>query len=265
MEALANEANSVSDQEMWWSQFTDTVGTAAQAGTFVGGTKRLAALKNRLERTSKNNDLLAHITFTHMSVDYAEQLQAENADFSSIQNAWLKQLESFVQKYPNSSNAAEAMLQLALAKEFAGEDDEANQWYTKIVADFRGSPLSAKAAGAKRRLEIAGKQMKLEGRTIDGKAFDISRLQGKPVVLHYWATWCEPCKQDMKRLAELQKDFDGEFEVVGVNVDSQPEQVTQYFRSTPPKWTHLYESGGTRQPHCIGNGCFHLASDVANR
>ena len=245
LEALAGEANTVADREMWFMQYADSVGTAAQSGTFPGGTDRLSKLRKQLEKTSSNKELLSHVSFLHMSADYAERLQEKDADFSKVQEGWLKELETFIRKYPNSSNSAEAMLQLALAKEFAGEESEANQWYTKIVKDFKGSPLSGKAAGAKRRLELVGKTMQLKGRAIDGKTFDIGNLRGKTVVVHYWATWCEPCKQDMELMKDLLKEYqtDG-LEIVGVNLDSQTEELTRYFRSERPLWTHLYEEGG---------------------
>ena len=245
LEALSKEANSVTDREMWLMQYVDTVGTASQAGAFPGGTQRLATLRKRLESTSSNKELLAHLVFTHMSADYAERLQGEDVDFSKVQDGWLQELESFIKTYPRSNNAPEAMLQLALAQEFAGEEEKANTWYTKIVTDFRGSPLAGKAAGAKRRLELVGKSLELNGRTIDGKQFDIGNLRGKTVVVHYWATWCEPCKQDMELMQDLLKEYkqDG-LEIVGVNLDSQTDDLARHFRSQRPQWTHLYEQGG---------------------
>ena len=245
LEDLANAANSVSDRDMWWMQFADTVGTAAQSGTYPEGTRRLKALRNALERSSKNSKLLSHVTFTHMSAEYAEQLQEEDADFAEVQDAWLVRLESFIKKYGESEDAPEAMLQLALAKEFAGEERDANRWYTRIVKDFGDSPLAAKAAGAKRRLECVGKPFALQGRGVNGKPFDLSRLKGNVVLVHYWATWCEPCKRDMELMADLKKEFaDEKFQVIGVNLDAQPDSLARYFKSKRPQWLHLYEEGG---------------------
>lgn len=259
LEALALEANSVTDQEMWWMQYADTVGTAAQSGNFADGTKRLQKLRRRLENASQNKELLAHVTFTHMSADYSERLQADDADFAKVQEFWLEELEDFIGKYPKSTNAPEAMLQLALAKEFAGEEKEANQWYTKIVSDFSGSPLSAKAAGAKRRLESVGKTMELQGRTVEGKAFDIKRLRGKTVVVHYWATWCEPCKQDMEAMKDLAKEYKkAGLEIVGVNLDTQTKALSEFFRNERPSWTHLYEEGGLDSRLAAEMGVFTL-------
>ena len=230
---------------MWWRQFADTVGAAAQTGAYPAGTKRLEKLKDALAKSSPDKDLLAHVTFAHMSADYAEQLQQENADFTQIQSQWLKRLGDFVKQYPKSQDAPEAMLQLALAKEFAGEETVANQWYTKIVKDFSESPLAAKAAGAKRRLESVGKPLTLKASTVQGKQFDIARLKGNVVLVHYWATWCEPCKQDMEVLKKLSKELARQkFAVVGVNLDSEPADVTEFFRKDRPVGTHLFEKGG---------------------
>ena len=245
LEKLANAATAVADKEMWWMQFADTVGTAAQSGSYPEGTKRLAALQRKLEGATKNKELLAHVTFSHMSARYAEELQGEDADFGKVQEEWLEKLESFVKRYPATSDAPEAMLQLALAQEFAGEEKDANRWYTRIVEDFADSPISSKAAGAKRRLESVGKTMSLRGKTIGGKPFDLKRLSGRVVLVHYWATWCEPCKQDMKTIRQLRQEFAGsKFEVVGVNLDGQSDDVANYFKGNRSDWTHLHETGG---------------------
>lgn len=245
LEKLAQSATTQEDREMWWRQFADTVGAAAQTGAYPQGTERLLQLRGELQKNSKNKDLIAHVAFAHMSADYAERLQAENADFTAVQTQWLKRLESFVKEYPTSQDAPEAMLQLALAKEFAGNDDEANQWYTKIVKDFRSSPLAKKASGAKRRLESEGKTFALKATTVQGKPFDLARLRGNVVVVHYWATWCEPCKQDMLVLKKLQQEYDRKkLAVVGINLDSQADEVTEFFRKDRPAGTHLYEQGG---------------------
>jgi thiol-disulfide isomerase/thioredoxin len=162
-----------------------------------------------------------------------------------VQEQWLTKLESFVKEFAQSRDAPEAMLQLALAKEFAGEEKDANLWYTKLVRDFSDSPLAGKAAGAKRRLESVGKTIPLQGTTVDGKSFDLARLRGNVVLVHYWATWCQPCKQDMEVLAELQKEFARKkFAIVGVNLDSEPSSLSAYFAKQRPQWNHLYEKGG---------------------
>ena len=87
--------------------------------------------------------------------------------------------------------------------------------------------------------------MDLQGTTLQGKNFRLSQLRGKPVVLHYWATWCEPCKQDMKLLRRLQASYQrAGLQIVGVNVDVTQNLADRYLQESRLPWIHLYEQGG---------------------
>ncbi|HET9948276.1 MAG TPA: TlpA disulfide reductase family protein [Longimicrobiales bacterium] len=61
--------------------------------------------------------------------------------------------------------------------------------------------------------------------SLEGDSVRLSDLDG-PVVLNLWATWCQPCREEMPELQELAERYDGRLEVVGVSIDSRGSEPT---------------------------------------
>ena len=43
-----------------------------------------------------------------------------------------------------------------------------------------------------------------------------------PVLVDFWATWCNPCKMIAPMIDKIAKDYEGKMKVVKVDVDSNP-------------------------------------------
>jgi len=55
-------------------------------------------------------------------------------------------------------------------------------------------------------------------KTQTGKSISLADYQGKPVILHFWATWCPYCKKLQPKLVELtQKYKKTEIEIVAIS------------------------------------------------
>jgi thiol-disulfide isomerase/thioredoxin len=60
----------------------------------------------------------------------------------------------------------------------------------------------------------------LVAKELDGTAFDLSTLKGKTVLVHFWATWCAPCKEEMPILDGFYKRYQGQgVELIAVSLD----------------------------------------------
>ncbi len=245
LEKLAKQSVSQKERETWIRQFADTVSAAYQSGDYPQGVERLRAMLSSLRTDTDSTDLIAFVTFRYQTAQYSHNLQAPNADFAKVQEQWLSDLKKFVSRFPKSADAAEAMLQLAIAQEFAGKEDEATLWYGRIAKDFPNLPVAKKAAGARRRLSSVGKTLSFQGTRSDGTTLDLTSYRGKVVLIHYWATWCEPCKEDIKVIKKVQDQLGSRgFTAIGVNLDHTKAAMTQYQQSQRMNWPQLYEPGG---------------------
>ena len=242
VEKLVLAAATKEDREIWFRQLVDMLSMGAQTGSYPSGLERLRTVSQRF--AGDDESLKAYADYQSIGADYMVR-QTPNADFTEVQEWYIGALSRFVERYPATPEAAQAWLNLALSKEFEDKDKEALAYYKKVVSLFSKTSSGEIAAGAVRRLESVGREVDLEGTTLDGKPFRLSRLRGKPVVLHYWATWCEPCKQDMKLLRRLQASYQrAGLQVVGVNVDLTKQEAQRYLQQTQVSWTQLFEPGG---------------------
>jgi thiol-disulfide isomerase/thioredoxin len=61
--------------------------------------------------------------------------------------------------------------------------------------------------------------------TLKGEVASLEKLRGKVVVLDFWRTWCEPCKQEIPGLAALEREYSARgVVVVGVSNEPVPAQ-----------------------------------------
>jgi cytochrome c biogenesis protein CcmG/thiol:disulfide interchange protein DsbE len=65
---------------------------------------------------------------------------------------------------------------------------------------------------------------KLEFRMPNGKTVNLHDLKGNAVLLNFWATWCEPCMEEMPSLSVLEKNYKSHgLTVLAVNIQESPE------------------------------------------
>jgi thiol-disulfide isomerase/thioredoxin len=63
---------------------------------------------------------------------------------------------------------------------------------------------------------------RIAGSTLDGGTLDLADLRGRVVVLNSWASWCEPCREEVPSFVDLDERSDPDkVAVVGLDVNDQ--------------------------------------------
>jgi cytochrome c biogenesis protein CcmG/thiol:disulfide interchange protein DsbE len=69
---------------------------------------------------------------------------------------------------------------------------------------------------------------------LGGRQLDVSKLRGKVVAVNFWATWCQPCREEIPELARFWSENRGRcFELVGVAEESAREDVAKLAGAMP--------------------------------
>ena len=158
----------------------------------------------------------------------------------------MEQLTAFVRTYPKAEDTPDAMLQLGMVCEFLGKEVDAKNWYLNLAKAFPGKPQAYKGEGAARRLGLEGQTMRLAAPLLNdsGTPFDIDQLRGKLVIVYYWASWNGSATSDFAKLKSILDKGEGKVAVLGVNVDSKPEEGKAFAQKHSVPGTHIYTPGG---------------------
>jgi thiol-disulfide isomerase/thioredoxin len=111
-----------------------------------------------------------------------------------------------------------------------------------LLAGLLLAALVDVAAAANLVKWTGGKAPPLKLADADGRERSLADWRGKTIVLNFWATWCEPCRDEMPSLERLKVRMAGKpFDVVAVNVGESPERVARFTREVPVTFPIIYD------------------------
>lgn len=68
---------------------------------------------------------------------------------------------------------------------------------------------------------------------LNGKTQSLGQWRGKILVVNYWATWCQPCREEMPGFSHLQAKYrDQGVQFVGISIDTA-DKIIEFQRTTP--------------------------------
>jgi thiol-disulfide isomerase/thioredoxin len=94
---------------------------------------------------------------------------------------------------------------------------------------------------------LLGKPLDLSTPDLAGREVRLGDAKGKVRVVDFWATWCDPCRDQLPVLEVLASAHAAEgLQVYAVAVDEDRAQVEAFLAATPLGLTVLWDKGGAR-------------------
>lgn len=59
---------------------------------------------------------------------------------------------------------------------------------------------------------------------------DLASLRGKPALINFWASWCEPCKEEAPELEKFARGLGDRANLVGVDYTDESQSAREFLR-----------------------------------
>jgi cytochrome c biogenesis protein CcmG/thiol:disulfide interchange protein DsbE len=81
---------------------------------------------------------------------------------------------------------------------------------------------------------------------LNEQMYSLESLHGKPVVINFWASWCDPCKEEAPELVRLYDAYKDDLEIYAVNLtkNDRVEDVAEFVKTYKFKFPVLLDSKG---------------------
>ena len=145
-----------------------------------------------------------------------------------------------------TSNAVMALFSLGYTRDIEPEKIETavggltkrfptNQAIATIVAHYKQLIAQNKSLP-----KIGGIAPDITMADTSGKAFSLSMLRGKYVLVDFWASWCGPCREENPNVVNAYQEFKNKnFTVLGVSLDKQKAEWTKAVEEDHLTWYHI--------------------------
>ena len=78
-------------------------------------------------------------------------------------------------------------------------------------------------------LEDINKAPDFSLKDLNDSLFTLQKLEGKVILLNFWATWCGPCRMEIPEFNDIQKNYHEKgFEILGISVSDNKKQLKNF-------------------------------------
>jgi thiol-disulfide isomerase/thioredoxin len=81
-------------------------------------------------------------------------------------------------------------------------------------------------------------------RTLDGSRFNLDQMNGRVVLVDFWAIWCGPCKEELPQIKQIAKDFAGQpLIILSISSDEDAQTWKDFIQKNGMTWPQYRDTG----------------------
>lgn len=190
---------------------------------------------------------------TPMEQEYAAMAEKEQVTLEEVQafmQRYDKALVDFIKANPKSQAVPYAMFNLQGQSLIDAYDSITPEAKESILFPIIAKQIEGSREQAEKEMEI---ERQIQGladgkhaapaftlKNLEGKDVSLSDFRGKWVILDFWGTWCGWCIKGIPRLKEAYKEYNGKFEIIGIDCNESEADWRAGVAKYELPWVNVY-------------------------
>jgi len=175
----------------------------------------------------------------------AKQPEQREAIMEMIRPQYTKEIENLndeILKFAQNNSSSLAGFYAINLLNPAEYEEEMVAYSDKIKSNFNKNPavteFLVRMANLK-TVQIGQQAPAFTINSIDGKKLSLADFKGKYVLLDFWASWCQPCRQENPNIVKAYQRYkDKNFTVFGISLDKDPVAWKKAIQTDQLTWLH---------------------------
>ncbi|NQV52256.1 MAG: AhpC/TSA family protein [Flavobacteriales bacterium] len=150
-----------------------------------------------------------------------------------------QQVKDFIKEDPATLSSLAAIQNLNLDQDF--------EYFALVIDALKGKMESnefykslSDQVNAQRKLAVGSPAPDISLPQPDGQTLSLAELQGKYVLIDFWASWCGPCRKENPNVVRVYNKYhDKGFEILGVSLDKDRNSWVKAIQQDGLVWKHI--------------------------
>ena len=213
-----------------------------QIAVRLGNTGKAADLEQieaeKLKDPNLSEDERFKLRMTAVNRTLAAKRGGDEAEFVAELE---KAARALIKEFPKREDGYRLLLSAAQDSHEA----KARALAKEIIASDNSGEVKASAEGLLRKLDALGKPLDIKFTALDSREVDVSRMNGKVVLIDFWATWCVPCVAEIPNVKKAYEKLQPKgFEIVGISFDDDKEKLQKFVSKEQMPWPQFFDGEG---------------------